>query len=459
MSRRFLRRFPRRLLLASLALAAGWAAANPHERTLANGLRVIVKEDSRAPTVAHLVWYRVGSMDETNGVTGIAHVLEHMMFKGTKTVAPGEFSRRVAAAGGRENAFTGRDYTVYFQQVERSRLPLMMQLEADRMANLVVVPEEFAREIKVVQEERRLRTEDRPRSLVYESLMAAAFQVHPYRQPVVGWMTDLESMTAADVRDWYARWYAPNNAYLVVVGDVSAESVFKLAESHYGAVATRALPARKPQEEPAQAGARRVVVKAPAELPYLLMAYKAPVLRDVAKDREPYALAVLAAVLDGNESARLKRRLVRERRIANEASASYEAYARGPGAVLLDGVPAQGRTVAELEAALRAELVAIANDGVTPPELERAKIQFVASQVYKRDSIFAQALELGMLESAGLAFRDADPILAQVRAVTADEVQAAARKYLVEDGLTVATLDPQPMDPARPRLRPIPGRH
>jgi zinc protease len=205
MSRRFLRRFPRRLLLASLALAAGCAAANPHERTLANGLRVIVKEDSRAPTVAHLVWYRVGSMDETNGVTGIAHVLEHMMFKGTKTVAPGEFSRRVATAGGRENAFTGRDYTVYFQQVERSRLPLMMQLEADRMANLVVVPEEFAREIKVVQEERRLRTEDRPRSLVYESLMAAAFQVHPYRQPVVGWMTDLESMTAADVRDWYAR--------------------------------------------------------------------------------------------------------------------------------------------------------------------------------------------------------------------------------------------------------------
>jgi zinc protease len=202
-----------------------------------------------------------------------------------------------------------------------------------------------------------------------------------------------------------------------------------------------------------------VVVKAPAELPYLLMAYKAPVLRDVAKDRDPYALAVLAAVLDGNESARLKRRLVRERRIANEASASYEAYARGPGAVLLDGVPAQGRTVAELEAALRAELAAIANDGVTPPELERAKIQFVASQVYKRDSIFAQALELGMLESAGLAFRDADPILAQVRAVTADEVQAAARKYLVEDGLTVATLDPQPMDPARPRLRPIPGRH
>jgi len=448
-----------RLLFLSLVLAAGCAAANPYERTLANGLRVIVKEDKRAPTVAHLVWYRVGSMDETNGVTGVAHVLEHMMFKGTKTVAPGDFSRRVAAAGGRENAFTGNDYTVYFQQVERSRLELMMQLEADRMTNLVVIPDEFALEIKVVQEERRLRTDDRPRSLVYESLMAAAFQVHPYRRPVVGWMTDLESMTADDVRDWYARWYAPNNAFLVVVGDVSAQRVFELAETHYGAVPSRTLPSRKPQDEPAQAGARRVVVKAPAELPYLLMGYKAPVLRDVARDREPYALAVLAAVLAGDESARLKRRLVRERRIANEAGASYDAYARGPGVLMLDGVPAQGRTVAELEAAFRAELAAIANDGVTPPELERAKIQFVANQVYKRDSIFAQALELGMLESAGLSFRDADRILEQVRAVTADEVRAAARRYLVEEGLTVATLEPQPMDASRPRVRPAAGRH
>jgi len=453
-----------RLLFLSLVLAAGCAAANPYERTLANGLRVIVKEDNRAPTVAHLVWYRVGSMDETNGVTGIAHVLEHMMFKGTKTVAPGDFSRRVAAAGGRENAFTGNDYTVYFQQVERSRLELMMQLEADRMANLVVIPDEFAREIKVVQEERRLRTDDRPRSLVYESLMAAAFQVHPYRRPVVGWMTDLESMTADDVRDWYARWYAPNNAFLVVVGDVSAQRVFELAETHYGAVPSRTLPSRKPQDEPAQAGARRVVVKAPAELPYLLMAYKAPVLRDVAKDREPYALAVLAAVLDGNDSARLKRRLVREQRIADEAGASYDAYARGPGVLMLEGVPAQGRTVAELEAALRGELAAIANEGVTQPELERAKIQFVANQVYKRDSIFAQALELGMLESAGLSFRDADRILERVRAVTADEVRAAARRYLVEDALTVATLDPQSMDPqpvnpSTPRVRPGAGRH
>jgi zinc protease len=456
----------RRFLPASLAVAiaaacatAGHATANPHERTLANGLRVIVKEDSRAPTVAHLVWYRVGSMDESDGTSGVAHVLEHMMFKGTKAVGPGDFSRRVAAAGGRENAFTGRDYTVYFQQVERSRLDLMMQLEADRMANLVVVPEEFAREIKVVQEERRLRTDDRPRALVYEALMAAAFKVHPYRRPVIGWMTDLESMTAADARDWYARWYAPNNAFVVVVGDVTAEAVFRAAELHFGAIPARAMPARKPQDEPPQSGERRLVVKAQAELPYLAMAYKAPVLRDVERDREPYALAVLAAALDGNESARLKRRLVREQRVADEARASYEAYARGPGVLVLDGVPAAGRTVADLERALRAELAAIAAEGLAPAELERAKVQFVASQVYKRDSIFAQALELGMLESAGLSYRDADRLLERVRAATAEEVRAVARRYLVDDGLTVATLEPQPMDPARPRLRPGGGRH
>jgi zinc protease len=449
----------RRLVLLALVLAAGAAIANPLERTLANGLRVIVKEDTRAPTVAHLVWYRVGSVDETNGVAGVAHVLEHMMFKGTKALATGDFSRRVAAAGGRENAFTGRDYTVYFQQVERSRLALMMQLEADRMANLVISPDEFAREIRVVQEERRLRTDDRPRALVYESLMAAVFKVHPYRRPIIGWMTDLESMTAGDVREWYARWYAPNNAFLVVVGDVSAAEVFSLAETHYGAIPTRAMAIRKPQDEPAQTGARRLIVKAPAELPYVLMAYRAPVLRDLEQDREPFALAVLGAVLDGSESARLKRRLVRERRIANEVGASYDAYARGPGVLLLDGTPAAGRTVAELEAALRAEVAAIAADGVTPAELERAKIQFVANQIYKRDSIFAQALELGMLESAGLSFRDADRILERVRAVTADEVRDAARRHLIDDRLTIATLDPQPMTAARPPPSPGATRH
>jgi zinc protease len=452
------RAVPLLVYLAAL-LWSGAVGADLHSRTLANGLRVIVKEDRRAPTVAHLVWYRAGAMDETSGTTGVAHVLEHMMFKGTKAMPAGEFSRRVAAAGGRENAFTGHDYTVYFQQAERSRLELRVELEADRMANLVVSPEEFALEIKVVQEERRLRTDDRPRELVYENLMAAAFKVHPYRRPIIGWMTDLETMTAADARDWYARWYAPNNAFVVVVGDVSAEAVFQLAQAHYGALPARPLPVRKPRNEPPQEGSRRLVVKAPAELAYVLIAYKAPVLRDVARDREPYALAVLAAVLDGNDSARLKARLVRSRRIANEATASYEVTARGPGVFMLDGVPAQGRSAAELESALRGELAAVAADGVTAAELERARIQYVAGRVYKRDSIFAQALELGLLESAGLAYRDADRILERIRAVTADEVREAARQILVEEASTVATLDPQPVDPSKPQPRSTAPRH
>jgi zinc protease len=200
-------------------------------------------------------------------------------------------------------------------------------------------------------------------------------------------------------------------------------------------------------------------VKAPAELAYVLIAYKAPVLRDVARDREPYALAVLAAVLDGNDSARLKARLVRSRRIANEATASYEVTARGPGVFMLDGVPAQGRSAAELESALRGELAAVAADGVTAAELERARIQYVAGRVYKRDSIFAQALELGLLESAGLAYRDADRILERIRAVTADEVREAARQILVEEASTVATLDPQPVDPSKPQPRSTAPRH
>ncbi len=223
--------------LIHLLLLLAWPAAGiaeTHEHQLANGLRVIVKEDRRAPTAVHMVWYRVGSMDETNGATGVAHVLEHMMFKGTPSVGPGEFNRRVAAAGGRDNAFTSRDYTAYFQQVPKERLPEMMRLEADRMRHLTLDANEFGQEIKVVMEERRLRTEDQPQALLFEQLSAVAFQAHPYRVPIIGWMNDLENMTAADARTWYDRWYAPNNAYVLVVGDVEHEAVFRLAEENYG---------------------------------------------------------------------------------------------------------------------------------------------------------------------------------------------------------------------------------
>jgi len=432
-------------LFVSLALAAGAALANPHEKTLANGLRVIVQEDRRAPTAVHMVWYRAGSMDEVDGTSGVAHVLEHMMFKGTKSLGPGEFNKRVAAAGGRDNAFTSLDYTAYFQQVPARRLGEMMALEADRMANLVLDPKEFAQEIRVVMEERRLRTEDNPQALVYEKQMAAAFQAHPYRRPIIGWMNDLENMTAEDARDWYRRWYAPNNAYVIVVGDVNRDEVFRLAEKHYGKIPRRALPGRKPQHEPAQVGIKRLSVKAPAKLPYVSLAWKAPVLRDLHKEREPYALEMLAGVLDGHEAARLARNLVRGAKVAVSAGAGYDATVRGEALFVVSGTPAEGRTVAELESALRAEISRVANEGVGAQELERVKTQVIAAQVYKRDSMMAQAMEIGRSEAVGVHWRDIDTLLEKIRSVTAEEVQAVARKYFGDDTLTVAVLDPQPL--------------
>ncbi len=441
-------------------LVAPWlltaALANPFETTLKNGLRVIVKEDRRAPTVVQMVWYRIGSMDEVDGASGVAHVLEHMMFKGTPSVGPGEFNKLVAAAGGRDNAFTSRDYTAYFQQVPKEKLAEMMRLEADRMRHLNVDPKEFAQEIKVVMEERRMRTDDNPQSKLFEQMNAVAFQAHPYRRPIIGWMNDLETMTAADAKAWYDTWYVPNNAFVVIVGDVDHKEVFALAEKYYGALEGRALPLRKAQVEPAQDGTRRVNVKAPAELPVLIMGYKAPVLRDIDKDSDPYALQMLATILDGHDAARFNKKLVREDKVALSVNIDYDATARGPGMIYLSGTPSEGRTVADLETALRAEIARIQKEGVSEPELKRARAQLVASEVYKLDSMFGQAMEIGQIESAGLPYQKLDRMLEKLQKVSAAEVQAVAKKYFTDDTLTIGVLEPQPLDgqPRRPSAAP-----
>jgi zinc protease len=431
---------------STLLLACSPALAKTSETTLANGLRVIVKEDTRAPVVVSMVWYRAGSMDEVNGKTGVAHVLEHMMFKGTKNVPTGEFNRLVAAAGGRDNAFTSRDYTAYFQQVQKSELPLMLKLEADRMEHLNLSDEEFTKEIKVVMEERRLRTDDKPRALLYEELVATTFNAHPYRTPVIGWMNDLENMQPQDARDWYRSWYVPNNATLVVVGDVKAPEVFNLAQQYFGNVKARPLPTRKPQEEPVQKGERRLTVKAPAELPHLIMAWHAPKVRDVEKDWEPYALEVLDGILDGHEAARLNRSLVRDMRVAASVGASYDSVARGPTLFLIEGTPSEGKTVAELEAALRREIRSIAENGISEEELARVKAQVIAGEVFQRDSMMYQAMQIGTLETIGLPHQSLDLQLEKLKAVTAAQVQEVAKKYFTDDTLTVAVLDPQPLD-------------
>ncbi|MDP2135462.1 MAG: pitrilysin family protein, partial [Sulfuritalea sp.] len=324
-------------------------------------------------------------------------------------------------------------------------------LEADRMANLTLDPKEFAAEIKVVMEERRLRTDDNPQALVYEVLNSTAFQAHPYRRPIIGWMDDLEHMSWKDARDWYRAWYAPNNAYVVVVGDVDHREVFRLAQKYYGTHKARALPERKPQNEPEQAGIRRASVKAPAKLPYLAMAWKMPKLHDVHKDRDPYALDVLAAVLDGHDASRFVKNLVRGSRVAQSAGAGYDGTLRGEASFIVDGQPAEGKTIADLEAALRAEIKRVQDEGVSAEELARVKTQSIAAQIYKRDSLMAQAMDIGGLEAAGVSWRDLDVLLEKLKSVTSEEVQAVAKKYFTDDTLSIAVLDPQPLENSKPK--------
>lgn len=444
------------IILLSNIFCAITFAADIHEFNLKNGLKLIVQEDHRSPVVVSQVWYRAGSLDEVNGKTGVAHVLEHMMFKGTKSVAPGEFSRLIAAAGGKENAFTSTDFTCYFQQLEKSHLPLAFKLEADRMVNLQITKEEFEKEIKVVMEERRWRTDDKPQAQVNELFQGIAYQSHPYRRPVVGYMNDLENMTYQDAIEWYERWYAPNNATVVVVGDVDAEAVHQLANQYFGPLQAKTLPARKPQTEPAQLGERRAVVKAPAKLPYLLMGFHVPALVEPEKDWEPYALEVLAGVLSGNSAARLNQNLVRTSQIAVNADAGYDLLNRGRTALFeIDATPSEGKTVSEVENKIFDEINKIKTDGVTLAELDRVKAGVIAGEVYQRDSMFYQGMQLGTVETLGFSWKILDDYANKIRAVTSAQVQAVAQKYLLKDNMTVTTLDPQPLDPnAKPKGQP-----
>jgi len=434
--------------------AATAAASGPQQFTLANGMTLIVQPDRRAPTAVQMVWVRVGSMDEVDGTSGVAHALEHMMFKGTKDIKPGEFSRRVAQLGGQENAFTTRDYTGYYQQIPVGSLEQVMKLESDRFANNQWPDDEFKREIEVVKEERRLRTEDQPRGLLGEQQNAAVFIASPYHRPVVGWMSDLDAMTPGDVRDFHKRWYVPANAVLVVAGDVDVAQVRALAEKYYGRIPSRAVPTRKPRIEPVQRGIRRLEFKAPAEQAYVSLAFRVPQLANIDDvHSDAWALVVLSAVLDGYAGARLDRALTQgPDRVADSAGAYAGFVGRGPQLFVLDGVPAAGKSAEVVEAALRAQVARVARDGVGEAELARVKTQWVASETYKRDSVMAQARELGSNWIQGLPLDASERIVARLQAVTAAQVQAVAAKYFGDDQLTVATLRPLPLE-AKPRGR------
>ena len=446
---------------AKAALAT--PAAQVHTYTLANGMTLWVKPDRRAPTAVHMVWVRVGSMDEVDGTSGVAHVLEHMLFKGTPTLPAGEFSRRVAALGGRENAFTSKDYTGYYQQIPSHQLEAVMRLESDRFANNQWPDAEFAKELAVVKEERRLRTEDNPRALLHEMLAATSLTASPYRRPIVGWMSDLDAMTAQDARDFYRRWYVPGNAVVVVAGDVDPVQVKALAEQYYGAIPSRGVADRKPQQEPAQQGLRRFEFKAPAEQSYVALAFKVPRLASLQPSPEhddALALTVLAAVLDGYSGARLERALTQgEQRLADSVGAHNGLMGRGPQFFYLEGVPAKGQTTEALEAALRAQVQKVASEGVTESELQRVKTQWVASEIYKLDSVFNQARELGVAWTLGLPPDHGAQLMARLRQVTAAQVQAVAQKYFGDDSLTVAVLRPQPLSGQAQRKPAAGARH
>ena len=441
------------ILTCSLLLALPTLVfADVSEYLLKNGLKLIVKSDHRATVAVTQVWYKVGSSYEYNGITGISHQLEHMMFKGTENLAPNEFSRIIASNGGRENAFTGRDYTAYFQTMEADRLEVSFRLEAERMRKLIIDETELIKEREVVAEERRMRTEDNPIAMTREAFNATAFVNSPYHHPIVGWMSDINNYEAEDLREWYQKWYAPNNATIVVAGDVEAEAVYKLAEKYFGKLTREVTAVVKPQIEVPQLGMRKVIVQTPAKLPYLMMGWKVPVVKTADVAWEPYALEMLAGILDGGASARFSRELVRGEEIATSIGAGYGLFSRLDDLFIVAGTPTKAHTVSELEQAVMQQIEELKSELVSEQELKRIQVQVVANKTYERDSVFYQAMQIGMLETIGLDWRLSEEYVKNIDAVTAQQVQAVARKYFIDKTLTVAELLPQPIgDKPRPK--------
>ncbi len=432
-------------LFLALIASQAWAG-NTHEFLLENGLKLIVKEDHRAPVVMSSVWYKVGASNETLGITGISHALEHMMFRGTPSFGPGELPRIIADNGGEENASTWADLTNYYEKLPADKLAISFQLEADRMQHLSLEKQAFEKEIQVVMEERRLSTDDDPQQKTLERFNAAAHIASPYHHSVIGWMNDLKNMQVEDLRQWYKTWYTPNNATVLVIGDVKPEEVYVLAKQYFGPAQPRTLPIIKPEKEVEPLGKKEISVALPAKLPWLILGYNVPSLVTAQPIEEAYALEVLATILNGGDSARLPAKLVRATQIAVSTSANYELYSRLDGLFTLSATPSQKSTLQQLEAALLTEIKNLQTTPITSAELARVKTGLIASKVFEQDSIQAQATEIGDLMSIGRSWQDADAYQQRVEAVTAAQIQAVAKKYLVEQRLTIGKLQPLTMD-------------
>ncbi len=413
--------------------------------TLDNGLKILIKEDHRSPVAVIMVWYGVGSADEQGGKTGIAHALEHLMFKGTPRYPLGIFSKTISGLGGQENAFTSSDYTAYHEKIAAIHLPTAFMLEADRMQNILLNPDEFQKEMKVIREERRLRTDNNPQSLTLERLLATAHLRSPYQHPVIGWMSDLKQLKVDDVRTWYKNFYAPNNATLVVVGDVKPGDILSLAKTHFGPL-KRSIPiTREEQKEPRHLGKKTVIVQTYAEIPMLMQGYTVPSVKTAGPNNksDPYALELIAGILDAGEGARLYRNLIRGSQDASDVGTYYDLYTRYETQFIVYASPAHSKTLDTLSMSINTQLKNLQETLVSEEELNRVKTQLIAQKTFERDSIQNQATELGLLETIGLSSDTAAQYEQNIQAITPAQIQAVASHYLVASNQTEARLIPK----------------
>jgi zinc protease len=442
-----LRRLPVAVALC-LALLAPWAARAQRFPAdtfmLDNGLQAVVLPNHRVPAVTLMVWYKIGAADDPQGKSGIAHFLEHLMFKGTATVAPGEFAAQIARIGGRENAFTTEDYTAFYETVPRDRLDLVMRLEADRMTGLkledgVVLPER-----EVVLEERRTRIDNQPASLLAEQLRAATYLHDPYHNPAIGWEIEVRQLGTEDAMAFYRSWYAPNNAILVVAGDVATDEVRALAERYFAAITARPLAPRVRVGEPEHHAAARVEMKsARVSQPSWSRAWLAPSYR-AGDTRQTYALQLLAEILGGGANSRLHQGLVLGRGVAVSAGAGYDPGALDLATLQVHAAPKPGIAVADLEAAVEAEVKRLLQDGVGADEVRRAEERMQAAVIYERDSLSGAANIVGAALAIGRTLDDIEAWAEHIGAVTAAEVDAAARAVLIERNGATGILLPEP---------------
>jgi len=430
--------------LIALALNASWAVAGPvQEARFANGVKLVVEEDHSAPVAMVQIWLKVGGRDEQPGKTGLAHVFEHMMFKGSRRLAPGAFSKRIAAMGGSDNAFTSHDFTAYFETVPADHVDQVLDMEAERFAHLRLDAREFAKEIRVIMEERRMRTEDDPNSHMFEELSAAALRLHPYRNPVIGWMQDLKRLTIEDVRAFYRRHYVPGNVIVVVVGDVDFAHVRQVVQRTFGRLKARPVPARFDPVEPEPLGPKRIEVHLPAQLPTVIMAMPVPVWHPGKNDRDVAALAVATQILAGGYSARLQRELVDRQRLAFATAAGYDPFGMGLDLWYAYGMLGPGQQVQAFERGFWRVLADMANTDVAADVLAAAKRNMVASEVFAQDSLYLRAKEIGRLEVVGIGARNREAWLAAIRHVTAADVRRVVARWLIPARATTGVLVPE----------------